>query len=430
MRTANEAGSPAPRASAPATGSTSTADAPPAPPPTLTTPPVDGAKAPAHGSTAAATDGPGTGSTPPDLGPAPVPAAAPARSGGGGFLGTVLGGLIAAAIGFGVALFLFPDGFRPTGPEPVALDPAPPAGDGEARLDALAQRLDDLGLQLDAVSSQPADQTGDDLQALAQTTADAVSEVDQRLADLETQVADIAGAEAPDLTTDLSALSDRIDALEADDGDAGAEAAMAARLESFRSELDQVVADARAEMDAAQADARQALEDAQANAARAEAATALSRIETALATGEPYAEPLAALEASTEVPAALSGPAAEGVPSLAALRSDYPDAARAALAAAPGDAAPEEGFGGRFGAFLRSQTNARSLSPQEGDGADAVLSRAEAALNEGDLGTALTELDTLPEQSRSAMDDWISRARTRQDALAAAADVSGSIDGS
>ena len=77
----------------------------------------------------------------------------------------------------------------------------------------------------------------------------------------------------------------------------------------------------------------------------------------------------------------------------------------------------------RFTAFLRRQTNARSLAPREGNDPDAILSRAEAALSSGDLPAALTELDALPENARAAMDGWIADASARADALAAAADL-------
>ena len=465
FRTADERGAPVAQ---PATTS-GTAGADPATPAPKTSMPPDltGAPVPetatremAAGGAASGATGPGTGSTPPDLHGAPVAGAAPRRSGGGAFLGTVLGGLVAAAIGFAAALFLFPTGW-PGAALPPPDDAAPVGATPDSgRLDDLAARLDALGSQLDEVASQSTAETGDDLQALAQTSADAVAEVDQRLTELAARLEEVAGGATPDLSGDLGALNEqatglsgqvtelsdrvaglsdqvaglsgRVDTLEArpDPSSADAEAAAAARLEAFRSELDSAIDDARSEMQAAQAETQQALETAEADARRAETRTALSQVDRALATGEPYPDALAALQAAVEVPDALAAPAAEGVPTLDALRADYPDAARAALNAAPQEVDESEGFTGRFGAFLRSQTNARSLSPQEGGGTDAILSRAEAALRNGDLAGALNELDGLPEGPRAEMDGWISRARTREDAVAAAAEVSGSVDGS
>ena len=63
-----------------------------------------------------------------------------------------------------------------------------------------------------------------------------------------------------------------------------------------------------------------------------------------------------------------------------------------------------------------------ALAPREGDSADAVLSRAEAALRAGDVGTALTELEALPEAGSAEMQVWIAPAQERVaavDALAA-----------
>lgn len=73
----------------------------------------------------------------------------------------------------------------------------------------------------------------------------------------------------------------------------------------------------------------------------------------------------------------------------------------------------------RFGAFLRAQTNARSLSAQEGDSADAILSRAEARLSEGDIEASLSELEALPGSGQEALSDWTARARERVEAKAA-----------
>ena len=80
-------------------------------------------------------------------------------------------------------------------------------------------------------------------------------------------------------------------------------------------------------------------------------------------------------------------------------------------------------------AFLQSQVGGRSLEPQEGDSADAVLSRAEAALREGDLAATVAELSGLPEEALEMMADWTASAQTRiaaleaMDAFAAALDA-------
>lgn len=81
----------------------------------------------------------------------------------------------------------------------------------------------------------------------------------------------------------------------------------------------------------------------------------------------------------------------------------------------------------RLTAFLQAQTGARSLAPREGDGPDAVLSRAGAALDAGNLQAALTEMDALPEPGQVAMADWRRLADIRLAASAAAAELSATL---
>ena len=122
-----------------------------------------------------------------------------------------------------------------------------------------------------------------------------------------------------------------------------------------------------------------------------------------------------------EVPPDLEA-VADGAPTLAALQSEYPDAARAVLAASsqvPDSASTTE----RFTAFLKRQTNARSLTPKTGEDTDAVLSRAEAFLRNGDLTGSLDELQALPEAAQEIMADWLSSANKRAAAIAAYAEI-------
>ena len=101
------------------------------------------------------------------------------------------------------------------------------------------------------------------------------------------------------------------------------------------------------------------------------------------------------------------------------LQQSFADAARAALANAE-TVSQDASAGERFTAFLKQRTNARSLTPQEGDGADAILSRAEAMMKQGDLTAALSELDALGDGPKAAMQTWLDQAQTREAALAAA----------
>jgi hypothetical protein len=49
----------------------------------------------------------------------------------------------------------------------------------------------------------------------------------------------------------------------------------------------------------------------------------------------------------------------------------------------------------------------------EGDGPDAVLARAEAQLEQGDLAASVTEVDKLQDAPRTAFAAWLDQARAR-----------------
>ena len=230
-----------------------------------------------------------------------------------------------------------------------------------------------------------------------------------------------AEARLDDLSGAIDALGPRIVALEErpvvtiPDG----AAAMEAQLQAFRADLDAVTKAARDEIEEARARASQIeLEAAEAAAAAARQA-AIAEIAAALESGAPFSGPAAR---AGDLPEALAAVADSGIRTLSGLQDDFPDRARAALQATqtvPGDA----GAGDRMVAFLRRQTNARSLAPREGDDPDAILSRAEAALSAGDLAAVLAEIETLPEDARAAMGPWIDDAQTRHAAVSSLAEL-------
>ena len=137
-------------------------------------------------------------------------------------------------------------------------------------------------------------------------------------------------------------------------------------------------------------------------------------LRAALDTGAPYAS----ATSMADLPPVLADHAETGLPSLTALKASFPDAARLAL-----EAALRADMGGtwaeRVTNFLRNQTGARSLTPREGNDPDAILSRAEAALNAADLPRALTEIQSLPPEAQTALQDWTTNAALRQSALEA-----------
>lgn len=146
------------------------------------------------------------------------------------------------------------------------------------------------------------------------------------------------------------------------------------------------------------------------------AAAALAAASLAEATqgSGPFETELAALERvlpmSSEV-RALRPYAEDGVPSRAALAAEF-DAAAARAAVAARDPGERAGFLARVGHALSAIVTIRRVSTT-GATPDAVLTRAEAALAEGDVDGALKILRELPAKGQQAMADWRERARRR-----------------
>jgi hypothetical protein len=196
-------------------------------------------------------------------------------------------------------------------------------------------------------------------------------------------------------------------------------AALAEKNGALSARLEEVAAAADRRVEEAEAEAESAAERAAREAREARIRSALSGLTAALASGEPYDGPLSALDGTGLVASeALSAHAATGVASMAGLRAAFPGAAHAAIRAAI-RASAGDGVTGRLGAFIEAQVATRSLTPQEGNSPDAVLSRAEAALREDRLDDALTELEALPTEAMAAMSDWLAQARTRAAAVGA-----------
>lgn len=227
------------------------------------------------------------------------------------------------------------------------------------------------------------------------------------------------------LTADISELQDRMAAIEKRPVPAGGlSEADAAAYENELKSLQDSVSQQQSEIEGLLKNAR-SVEEATAEAARQAALqTALTRVTAAINNGKPFAGTLDELGANgvDEIPQALSDVAQDGPATLISLQTSFPENARAALGAArvADPSSDDAGMGG----FLRRQLGARSVAPREGSDPDAVLSRAEAAVREGRLTDALAELDTLPDAAKTAMNDWLTDARARQAAEAATDDLS------
>ena len=226
------------------------------------------------------------------------------------------------------------------------------------------------------------------------------------------------------LQSQLAEIDSRLTTVEKQPATGGDNQVAVAAFEREMEALRASVAEQRSEIESLLENAQTAEEATAAAAEAARAQTAMTQMNAAISAGRPFEAPLAELQQAgvEDIPETLRESAAGGVVTLANLQARYPDAAREALATARA-AVPEEGEGG-FGNFLKRQLGARSVAPREGTDADAVLSRAEAAVRDGRLTDALAEIDTLPAPAQDAMAEWLADARARQAAETAANELS------
>jgi hypothetical protein len=326
---------------------------------------------------------------------APSPAAPPPAPSKAGFLPLVLGGVVAAGIGYGAAFM----GWLPT------------AGQSNGQNPELTQVLSEQAAALAALQDQIAARATSAPQAAA--PVDLTPVMDQ-IAALSTQIGTTtAGIEA--LAARVAALEDRPVVTSDMGADAAAEA-LAAEMEAERAAAAARAAELEAAAQAAMAEAQAAIAAAEAETAsalaRAEAELALGQLRTALATGAPFAEALATIAAVTTPPEALTALAPTGIATSAALQDAFPPLARAALPVALQETAGES-MGERLSAFVMGQIGGRSVEPREGDGPDAVLSRVEAAVRAGDLPLALHEIAALPDGARAVLAPWVANVEAR-----------------
>jgi hypothetical protein len=344
----------------------------------------------------------------------------------GGVVPLLIGGLAAGGIGYGVETYL--DRQAETGPDLAAL------------IADQSERIDALGAEIDAIPPNP------DLAPLQDRLDGLEQDLTRRIDAAESDLTERIDTVESDLTERIDGLDERLIQVEKrpqSDGtlsDSAMEAyereldALRAELATQRDQLatqrDEVTAiaeQAAEDLNAARAEAeqleQQAVEEARAAAGRA----ALNRLRVAVSAGDPFEDLLGDLtEVAGELPKSLTEVAETGVAERATLEEEFDSAARAALAAAR-----EEGVAGEtggLGTFLRQQFDVRSTQPRAGADPDAVLSRAQAAVEEDRLSDALDEIAALPEVARAEMTGWTAKAKARADALAAIADLSQSLN--
>ena len=344
--------------------------------------------------------------------PVQTPAPAPAQKvvvKKTGFWPVFLGGVVAAGLGSAATIWALPHlpaDWLPEQAVPQPVAAAPEVDVAAIRSDAVAAAQAAAAEQVDALRSElaaaqpeaaaadtPAGPTPEDLAAMRQQ--------------IEAQAAQIQELTArPQIDPDMAA---RVQAL-------------AAEADTLEQQLQTAAQAAQAQINAAQAEAQQLQEAAAESTRRAEAVAAVAALQSALDRGVTPEEARQTLEgAGLEAPEALT----RDVPSLDSLQASFPEAARGALRASlRGDSAA--GNGNLLTNFLRAQTGARSVEAREGSDPDAILSRADEAVQAGRIADAVTEIEALSDNARAApaMAEWLAGAVSYRDAQAALSDLS------
>lgn len=372
---------------------------------------------------------------------------------GSSFAARALTLLIVLIIGAGLGIWGAPKlaPMLPAGMAPVAewLSPATGADNTETeeRIAALSGRIDELNAQIQ--QTPPDIVTAADVEA---AVAESRNALDSELGSLRTAIEDFGGANTAEQisglqsaldgqASELASFKQQLAETSASASDGGQIDVYVAELEGLRSQvnsltqrvaslghrIDEVAATADRSIDAAEARVAEIQEAAQQSLDAAAIESDIALIRAALASGQPFEEPAQRLSSAENVtlPAGLSDAAASGVPTVQTLRDRFPaaahDAIRSSIQAQAGD-----GFLDRSRAFVEAQLATRSLAPQEGEGTDAVLSRMEDSLRQGDLSAALTESEQLPSEAASAMSEWLDDAKKRQAADAGLAELESS----
>ena len=307
----------------------------------------------------------------------------------------------------------------PSGLEPVARFLTPgsvrQAEAIDARLSALEQQQPQPAMSSEAIDAAVKSALADyDATLRSEFTAlkdtlEAVGSADikTRLSQLETSVE---GLEAQmtslgeQLKTVVSESIERQTAMSAEQA-----ASYQAMIDRLNAELDQLAkrqGTLQQEIDEVAAANTRIKEEAQSVVGASQAEKAATDIAAALDTGASFRSALDTLAGvvGADLPT-LQTVADSGVPSLAELKAQFPALAHEALRASL--RAEAESYTDKALAFVKSQVATRSLTPQEGNSTDAILSRIDAALATGNLADCLSEAQALNDAARRPLAGWL-----------------------
>lgn len=263
----------------------------------------------------------------------------------------------------------------------------------QADLDAVRDEVASLADSLAALGSAPAGSTPAVADAAGtEALASELGELEQRLSVIENSAGD-AGATTRDLRDSLEALRDRM-------------AALASETDALSSRIEAVASAAEAQQSQADADAAQ----------KAALVLALGRLRDVAATGAAFPgawNSVVELGVDADAHPAIADAAQHGVPTTDELRLRFPAVADAALTAERigGD---DTWYGAAF-QRLGNLVSVRRVGEVEGTGVEAIVTRAEFRLQEGNLEAALAELDGLSGPPAEAVAPWRATAQSRLD---------------
>ncbi len=142
--------------------------------------------------------------------------------------------------------------------------------------------------------------------------------------------------------------------------------------------------------------------------------SAIAALKSRIDHGSPFETQLTEIEALTgnAAPDALHAVASGGVDPAGALSRSFAVPAQEAIAADIKTRAGD-GIASQAGAWLQGQVAGRPSAEQAGESVPAIVSRIDARLGEGDLSAALAEAETLPEESKAALAEWLDKLRSR-----------------
>lgn len=290
-------------------------------------------------------------------------------------------------------------------------------------------RIDDLDKILVAANKE--------LTATRKKAGQEIGDLKSRLAasDKTTESLRTTAQAADKAAADNAVLTGRVSALEKEL--AAANAARAAAVQQAKQAQDaQSAATEKAKVAAAALNSRIATLEKQVATARAAVlsagkadtiALAAGKLRDALARAAPFPAEVTTLKrlgsANPDIATALSrieSFAAKGVASRSTLFANLPAAVDEVLEAAR--TPTKTGWIDRAAAKLTGFVTIRRIDGK-GDGADAILARAEIAARRGDLAAAVKEMSTLTGPAAMAAEPWLSAAKARLAAEAASADL-------